>query len=366
MKVIFYRMLKATTIIFLLAASFVIHNSEAACKRGGGLFADKSLSTTTISLPSNLIVESRNYEAGEEIYTSGMKNGSNDDLTIEGCGNDYVVGYFYNYSPQVESSAGTEIMPTNIQGIGVVVKAANQAGPNDATMAVDNTWHNGSGSRGDHTLRDSQYMITLVATGGPISSGTLTFGSPIAQVDFRESSSHGADGDVASNLVLSNTDVVIKAMGCTADVSAISFPFGTLNLDEFSGQTKVGSAPSKDVNLSCEPGTNVSLSVSAAQSTDAGANNTVIALTGAGTEGVATGVGVQLGLKTSGYDSGENGLALNTDIPLITSTRSDNHVTSGGAAGAEKLTFSAVYYKTAAAVTPGKANATATLTLTYN
>ncbi|MCS3601617.1 type 1 fimbria pilin [Buttiauxella sp. BIGb0471] len=366
MKCTYGRLIRNIAALFILAVFIIPHESFAACKRGGGIFADKSISTTTISLPKDLVIESRDYNAGEVLYTSGVKDGSNDDLTITGCSSRYMVGFFYNHSPQVEATAYQGVMPTNIQGLGVQVMAYNQAGPYDGEMIIDNSWHDGDGSRGDHTLRSSSYMISLVATGGPISSGTLTFGSPVAQVDFRESASHSDDGDVASNLSLSNANVVVKAMGCSADVSAISFPFGKINLDQFNGQTKVGSVPTQDVNLSCEPGTNVSLSVTAVESKEDEANHTVIALTGAGNEGVASGVGVQLGLKTSGYDSGSNGLALNTSIPLITSNRDGGTVISGGASGQEKLTFSAIYYKTAAVVKPGTANATATLTLTYN
>ncbi|MCE0798788.1 type 1 fimbrial protein [Buttiauxella sp. A2-C1_F] len=366
MKNVFNKILKTTAVIFLMCGTFVSHNCYATCTRNGGLFADNSISRSMVSLPEEIVIESRQYVSGEVLYTSGVHEGNNPQLTIANCGSGYKVGFFYNNSPQVEGATYSDVMPTNIEGIGVQVLVYNQAGPYDGQMTVDNSWRDGSGSRGDHTLRGSSYMIWLVATGAPISAGTLTFGSPVAQVEFRESASRSAAGVVASDLALSNADVIIKAVGCSADVSAISFPFGKVDLGQFDGQTKVGSVPTQDVNLSCEPGTNVSLSVTAAESKEDDVNHTVIALTGAGDEGVASGVGVQLGLKTSQYNSGSNGLQLNTPISLITSTRSSGKVTAGGATAQEKLTFSAVYYKTAAVVKPGKANATATLTLTYN
>ncbi|WP_072129027.1 type 1 fimbrial protein [Kluyvera genomosp. 1] len=356
--------MKTKWLLFLFSLLVFTQHSLAACKRGGGVFADKSMATSTVALPANVVVESRSYAAGESIYQSGWKAGSNDDLTIEGCGRNYVVGFFYLNSPQVDSAAGTQVMPTNIPGLGVKVTTQNQAGPYDGVMAIDNDWHDGDG-KSTHTLSNSQYQVELVALGGPISSGNLTFSSPLAQVEFRESKSH-SNGDVASNVVLTNTAVTVKAMGCNADVSSISFNFGMIKLAAFDAASKVSAPDTQNITLSCEPGTNVSLSVNATAAAGDNANNTVLALTGAGSDGVATGIGVQLGLKASGYDSGANGLPLNQSIPLFTSSRSGVSYNSGGASAQEQLTFSASYYKTAAAVTAGSANATAVLSLTYN
>jgi type 1 fimbria pilin len=207
------------------------------------------------------------------------------------------------------------------------------------------------------------YQFSIDDTTG---GGELPIGAPIAQVDFRESPSHGASGDVASELRLTNANVVVKAMGCEADVSAINFAFGSVNLAGFDDNPKAGSAPTQDVNLSCEPGTDVSLTVNAAEATGDNPNHTIIALTNSGAAGVASGVGVQLGLKSSDYDSMSYGLPLNRTIPLFASTRSGQSYINGGTAATEKLTFSAVYYRTAPQVVPGIANATATMTLTYN
>ncbi|WP_336219653.1 type 1 fimbrial protein [Citrobacter amalonaticus] len=353
--------------LFLLASLFFFsHLSLADCQRGTGLFDDKSISTSYISLPGNIVVENSDYSAGTVLYSSGWVAGSNDDLTMSGCGRSYVVGYFYLNTPQVEAPGGTQLMPTNLSGIGVRVTAMNQAGPNDSPTPVDNDWHAGSGTRDDHTLRNSQYMVELVATGGPISAGTLSFGSPLAQVDFREDPSHSAAGDIASNVVLNNTQVVIKAMGCNADTSSLRFNFDTINVTEFDTQNVIRAPEDQTVNLTCEVGTNVSLSVAAAEASGDNANHTVIALTGAGSEGVATGLGVQLGLKARTYDSGTQGLPLNQLLTIISSQRNGNLYTSGGAQAQEPLTFSASYYKTAGTVIAGTANATATLTLTYN
>ncbi|MGZ0719248.1 type 1 fimbrial protein [Kluyvera cryocrescens] len=357
--------MKINQLFFFILFILFSQPSFANCARGGGIFADKSISTSTIALPANVVVESRSYSAGEPLYDSGWKSGSNSDLTISGCGRNYVVGFFYLNGPQVDSPGGTQVMPTNIPGLGVRVTAQNQAGPYDGAMPIDNNWHDGD--RGsDHELRNSQYKVELVALGGPISSGQLSFGSPLAQVEFRESSSHSASGDVASNVALTNTNVTIKAMGCNADVSSINFAFGSIKMAEFDSTTKIAAPDTQTVTLSCESGTNVSLSLNATPAAGNNANNTVIALTGEGNADVASGIGVQLGLQSSGYNSGSNGLPINQNIPLFSSSRNGSTYSSGGTGSQEQLIFSASYFKTGAVVTAGSANSSASITLTYN
>lgn len=357
--------MKINQLFFFILFILFSQPSFANCARGGGIFADKSISTSTIALPANVVVESRSYSAGEPLYDSGWKSGSNSDLTISGCGRNYVVGFFYLNGPQVDSPAGTQVMPTNIPGLGVRVTAQNQAGPYDGAMPIDNNWHDGD--RGsDHELRNSQYKVELVALGGPISSGQLSFGSPLAQVEFRESRSHTAYGDVASNVALTNTNVTIKAMGCNADVSSINFAFGSIKMAEFDSTTKIAAPDTQTVTLSCESGTNVSLSLNGTPAAGNNANNTVIALTGEGNADVASGIGVQLGLQSSGYNSGSNGLPLNQSITLFSSSRNGSTYSSGGTGSQEQLIFSASYFKTGAVVTAGSANSSASITLTYN
>ncbi|MFU0852786.1 type 1 fimbrial protein [Kluyvera cryocrescens] len=357
--------MKINQLFFFILFILFSQPSFANCARGGGIFADKSISTSTIVLPANVVVESRSYSAGEPLYDSGWKSGSNSDLTISGCGRNYVVGFFYLNGPQVNSPGGTQVMPTNIPGLGVRVTAQNQAGPYDGAMPIDNNWHDGD--RGsDHELRNSQYKVELVALGGPISSGQLSFGSPLAQVEFRESRSHTAYGDVASNVALTNTNVTIKAMGCNADVSSINFAFGSIKMAEFDSTTKIAAPDTQTVTLSCESGTNVSLSLNGTPAAGNNANNTVIALTGEGNADVASGIGVQLGLQSSGYNSGSNGLPLNQSITLFSSSRNGSTYSSGGTGSQEQLIFSASYFKTGAVVTAGSANSSASITLTYN
>lgn len=135
---------------------------------------------------------------------------------------------------------------------------------------------------------------------------------------------------------------------------------------EFDSTTKIAAPDTQTVTLSCESGTNVSLSLNGTPAAGNNANNTVIALTGEGNADVASGIGVQLGLQSSGYNSGSNGLPLNQSITLFSSSRNGSTYSSGGTGSQEQLIFSASYFKTGAVVTAGSANSSASITLTYN
>lgn len=48
------------------------------------------------------------------------------------------------------------------------------------------------------------------------------------------------DGDVASELVVSASQVAINAMGCTADVASLNFAMGDINMTQFDSNRRVG------------------------------------------------------------------------------------------------------------------------------
>lgn len=66
---------------------------------------------------------------------------------------------------------------------------------------------------------------------------------------------------------------------------------GSVDVSSFDNQQTV-EGPEQSVGLSCEPGTNVTLKFSGAVASGDNDNGSVFALTDAGSDGVATGVGV--------------------------------------------------------------------------
>ncbi|MBJ2066365.1 fimbrial protein [Serratia odorifera] len=150
-------------------------------------------------------------------------------------------------------------------------------------------------------------------------------------------------GDV---LVLDITGGVINTVACSISSTNISVPLGDVLATQFTG---VGATPvTKGFNLglNCDANAKVNVSLSGTANSDI-ANSDILALTNAGTAGVADGLGVQVLY---------NGAPLKRDTNLLLKT---------SAGGVETLPFSARYFQTKSAVKPGKASATATLNLTY-
>ncbi|WP_064558765.1 type 1 fimbrial protein [Buttiauxella brennerae] len=352
-------------LIFILLSICLFNSCEAACQRGGDMTANKNISVSSVSLPANIVVESRNYSPGEVVWSQGPITGSNSNLTITGCSNGYHVGFLYTGGGEKTASVDANgIVPTNIAGLGLRIYAQNQGGNYDGKHPIDNAFVSGDGSDKDHTLKNSAYFVELVATGGKITGGQLTFASPIAQVEFSEDGSESGRGDIASQLNLSSTNVAVKAMGCTADVSELNFDFGKVDINEFESKTTVGGAPDQTINLACEPGTNISFYIQGPLAQGNNPNHSILGIMQGGLT-VASGVGIQIDLKAGSYDSAGKGIPLNSFLQLFTSTRDGDTIT-GGAAANEALTFSAKVAKVEDDVTVGKVNTFATMSLSYN
>jgi type 1 fimbria pilin len=116
----------------------------------------------------------------------------------------------------------------------------------------------------------------------------------------------------------------------------------------FGGPGSTTGAQSIPINLSCNAGVNIMASLSGNQNAET-STASVLALTGAGTAGVASGVGIQL---------------LYNDTPLVLNQNITLKTSSGGVEFPDG-SFTARYYQTKSVLTSGDANATATLNLTY-
>ncbi|EEP9764366.1 type 1 fimbrial protein [Salmonella enterica subsp. enterica] len=272
----------------------------ASCKRSGNEGA------ITITPPSQLVVDSHAYTAGEVLWQSGWVSTS--EVTMDG-----------------------------------------------------NKTH--------HAMAPA-YNVELVALGGPITSGTATFQSPLARVSFRDSATEDSGGDILTHLYLGNTQLIMKAMGCRVETPAITVDLGSVNLGSFANSQTAGTGE-QDILLTCEQGTAISASLSAQPASGNNPDNSVIQLSNASAPTSATGVGVQLGIQAPDAGFFTDSLPINQKIDLFTHTITTNadgsQTVNGGTMNmSTTLKISARYYKTAATVTAGQANATATLNLTYN
>ncbi len=102
-------------------------------------------------------------------------------------------------------------------------------------------------------------------------------------------------------------------------------------------------------------------------------DHTVIALTPG--DNVATGVGVQLNINDGPLSVNTTAYRVFDPVNRTTVTNSGAEASytiftdpanTGGASGSNTLYFSTNYYKTGSVVTPGTANASGTITFSYN
>lgn len=244
-----------------------------------------------------------------------------------------MLGFSMRYNNATLSSYGNHVYNTNISGIGIRFSSnayfespSNIFSYNAQTSYVD--WYGGN--------------IQLVVT-GPVSSGALTPGT-IGVVTLQ-----GSDGVYRDGLTATLTDGTINALACSITTPQLNFIIGDISASTFGstvGTTPAGAQNTQDLGLSCNAGTNITVSLSGVQNPDS-ANPSVMALTGQGSAGTAKGVGVQLLY---------NGAPLAINSPLLLKRSSG---------GQETLPLTARYYQTLTSVESGSANATATLNLTY-
>ena len=362
-------------LIFLFMLVLCPLYSWAACT--GTNYGDVSMT----NLPEKILVNAGSYTAGTVLYDSGKITRAQTEL-INCEGSTYAV--FAWSSNNAGALIGDNIYATSVQGIGLRVKVwLNISGEYDGDtddFSPDSQVHyigdvnyylgkpTGLFDYYASTHYTPAYQLQLVATGGAIASNSqLSFSDPVATVSAKDSK---ATLSISRLHISGTTSIQMIPMGCIVGSNNLSFAMGSINASEFNTATKVGNAR-QSLTLACEPGTNVSMRVAAAQASGDNPGNTVIALTAE--ENVATGVGVQLNMD------GE-ALPLNTDISLYTSSRTTvtnsgadasysyftNPDSPGGAAAMQTLALSTNYYKTGSAVTAGSANATGVITFTYN
>ncbi|MCY1700941.1 fimbrial protein [Lelliottia sp. SL45] len=183
---------------------------------------------------------------------------------------------------------------------------------------------------------------SLVKTGSTV-SGVLNI--PAIAMNHRTSVTGIDRGPV---FTYSFTPVTVNVLACSITTPSVNVHLDTVLSSSFTGVNSTKGDQPFTIGLECDAGARINASLSFTQNTGT-SDNSVIQLTGAGTVGVASGVGIQLL-----YDGAI--LRNNTNVVLKNS--------SGGLEFPASA-FTARYFQTASTVTPGDANATATLNLTY-
>lgn len=184
----------------------------------------------------------------------------------------------------------------------------------------------------------THYQTLTVIKTGPITSGTFSSGLI----------GHTAGDDGVPTLTVNMTGGNVSEVACSVTTPHLAFPLGALPATEFG--TTIGFTPSEtstqNLGLDCNAGANINVQLSGTQDPDVSLDS-VLALSGQGSAGTASGIGVQLL-----YDGSP--LEINKNIVLKNSS-----------GGQELLPITTRYYQTKTAVMPGDASTSATLILTY-
>lgn len=142
------------------------------------------------------------------------------------------------------------------------------------------------------------------------------------------------------------TNATIVAAACTVTNTSVLVPLGQKMTTDFTGVGSTTKNESFNIPLNCNANTRVKVTLDG--TADPSGAKGVLALSPSGTEKVATGVGVQV-------------LYNNTPVTF------GSLITVGTAgSGVYNIPLVGRYYQTASKVTSGRANATATFTMTYN
>jgi len=245
---------------------------------------------------------------------------------------------------------GRRIYDTNIAGIGYAMGIQMLSNCRtivyvDGTNTLDGNLNNRStcSINGMFTSLTSVARIMFYKTASVTGSGTV-IGKQVGSFILRNNQNSFQLPESAININSFN----ITALACSVGNASIIVPMGNIKTTAFSG---VGSSPavsntqSFNIPLSCNTGTRVFMSLTG---TAVNGAKGVLALDSAGSSGVAAGVGIQL---------------LSNNAPVTFGTSIYTGTTSSS--GVYNIPLQARYYQTAQNITAGRANSSATFTLTY-
>lgn len=242
------------------------------------------------------------------------------------------------------TSGGGRIYKTNLPGLGIQLGGLTSG-------TAGKGWI-GSGDNIDGNVNQGAFSTS---TSVP---RTWTGGAAVTFYKIDEMSS-GVLNQKVGSLILGNatswarpevpvniTGMSVTVLACSLTTPTVAAPLGNVYATAFTGVGSTTGNADFNLGLNCAAGTKVNVTMNGTQNSDT-ANTSVLALTGAGSAGVAKGVGAQILY---------NNTPLNIDSRLLLKT---------AAGGIETFPFKARYYQTLNNVLPGSANATATLNITY-
>lgn len=318
-------------LVLLTAGLIGLHNAKAAsCSAVGS----KTLTVPPIIVQRDVPVNSRLTLLGEAIVPNSK---------VYTCTGSVQNGFLFavkTYGTASELLPGSNLYKTNIPGVEYSVSTS--LGAKTDYSLVRNSLYIlvSSGIFWDMAAYDfsASFRVAFYKT-GPTGTGVVSskqIGAGIMQLE----------GVWIEEYPVYISSFNFTTLACSISSANISVPMGDVLVTKFTGVGAMPVTKTFNVGLNCDANARVNVSLSGTANTDI-ANADILALSNAGTAGVADGLGVQMLY---------NGAPLKRDTRLLLKTT---------AGGVETFPFAARYYQTKSVVKPGKANATATLNLTY-
>ncbi|MBC3381672.1 hypothetical protein H8I69_21390 [Serratia fonticola] len=223
------------------------------------------------------------------------------------------------------SSLGNGIYDTNIPGVGIKIYYYSTPFPDQQTYT------------GDGIKQPATYLVELYKTTSSVQSGIITAGQ-IATL-----SCGGPGANIYNAINISAINIVSTA--CTVDTSSITVPLGNVYSSAFSTVGSTSNETTFTIPLTC-PSAGVKVKMQLDGNTVSG-STTALVLSNSGSNGVASGYGVQV-------ITGSSPIVIGTPTQVTTST-----------VGQINVPLKARYIKTSANSSSGTANSTATFTMSY-
>lgn len=211
---------------------------------------------------------------------------------------------------------GTGALPRQLNGV--------------ACVSGTNYWRLCGGTWG--SVRFELVKIATVTGSGMLTTGPLTQANVVGETNIYHVSVGGG---------------AVQTVACSVTNPNITVTMGRTKNTDFSGVGSTSGDADFNINLNCDAATNVKMTISPGSSGGENATNGVLKLDNVGAN-TASGVGVQV---------------LYNSAPVALGSRMTIATTS--ADGAYSIPLKARYIQTGAQIVPGKADANATFTMTY-
>lgn len=307
-------------IIFLALLGLCSLRAEADCTFGGSGFNPAQ----PFNIEQPAVTVQRDAPVGT-VISSFITNGSGDIDLCVGSGT-----ITYEMSMFSTPSSIANYYNTNVPGVGIALRFSSAS------------WYFSNVRQYTNPTPTKTVVfpleVTLIKT-GDITSGVI--GSGLL------ATAHGNDN--VQSLTVNYIGNKVTQLACSITTPGLSFPIGDISASAFGnavGTIPSGAQNTQNLGLDCDADANINVMLQGMQNPDV-STTSVLALTGQGNADVAKGVGVQL---------------LYNGVPLELNNRI---VLKQSAGGQETFPITARYYQTQASVSTGKANASATLDITY-